>query len=315
MSLHNGALAIYYTDAMSPPDVASFSQSPTKPRRFMDFLRTTPVWPHVVVKPPGAPLTRAELLTAHTLAYVDAFLEGAPRHLAESNSIRWTRGFRDSVLWTNASLCAAVRGAISNPATIAMSPSSGFHHAGPGGGQGFCTFSGQVIAALDVYRSHGKVGAWIDLDGHFGNSIPDSASFVPEIKKAIRYNLNPSGDGTAYLENLSDKLVVLERAILAGEVDYVAVAHGADSHEWDAMHGQLSTDQWLAAADMVYACLAFLGHKLGRPIPVVLSLFGGYRDDHPESVLGLHAMDTALALNRLAGVSELLGYRAEVRKP
>ena len=52
-----------------------------------------------------------------------------------------------------------------------------------------------------------------------------------------------------------------------------------------------------------------------RRVPVTLALFGGYRDDHPESVLGLHAMDLAQALVRLEGVEELAGFSAEVREP
>ena len=38
-------LAIFYRDDMAPADVpGSYSKSPTKPRRFIEFLRGTPLW-------------------------------------------------------------------------------------------------------------------------------------------------------------------------------------------------------------------------------------------------------------------------------
>lgn len=48
-------------------------------------------------------------------------------------------------------------------------------------------------------------------------------------------------------------------------------------------------------------------------VAVALALFGGYRDDHPESVLGLHVMYTARVLAHLVGTGELAGYAADVR--
>jgi acetoin utilization deacetylase AcuC-like enzyme len=127
-------------------------------------------------------------------------------------------------------------------------------------------------------------------------------------------NFNPSGSHQAYLSDLGDKLADLAGRAAAGEVDYICVAHGADSHEWDQLGYQCSTDEWLQAAEMVYQTLAAIRRDRAQ-ISVTLALFGGYRDDHPASVLGLHAMDTALALGHLAGAGDLSGYRAEVRSP
>ena len=88
---------------------------------------------------------------------------------------------------------------------------------------------------------------------------------------------------------------------------------GADSHEWDQLGSQCTTDEWLQASESVYSMLGQSLH--GRRLPVTLALFGGYRDDHPESVLGLHAMDVARALHHLEKVEEMATYRAEVRAP
>ena len=304
-------LKIYYRDDMVPADApGNYSKSPSKPRRFLEFLRQTSLWPHVALEDAFAPLTRDDLLLAHKPAYADAVLAGTqPR--CESNGLVWSPAFRDSVLLTNGCLLSAITAAVDNPDQVTMAPVSGFHHAQPSGGSGYCTFSGQVIVALKLYRERGLRGAWLDLDGHFGNSIEDSRDFAPDLDDAIApgLNINPSGSHGAYLADLATKLTYLKQAVLAGNVDYVAFAHGADSHEWDQLGYQCTTAEWLEAAEMVYAMLAEV--RQTRPLAVTLALFGGYRDDHPESVLGLHAMDVAVCLRRMCGVD--LEYQAEVR--
>jgi acetoin utilization deacetylase AcuC-like enzyme len=312
-------ISLYYRDDMVPPDApGNYSKSPTKPRRFLEFLRPTPLWSHVQLNDAFAPLTRQELLLAHEDAYVDAFLTGAmPR--AESNGLRWSSEFRDSVLLTNGCLLAAITAATDLPVQITMAPVSGFHHATPRGGSGFCTFSGQVIAGLKLYRDKGLTGAWIDLDGHYGNSIEDARAFAPDLARAIPVgcNVNPAGAHAHYLKSLEDQLAEVEARIVSGELQYVCVAHGADSHEWDQLGHQCTTAEWLQASQLVYGMLARSRAEAaaaGRPpVAVTLALFGGYRDDHPESVLGLHAMDLALCLKHLCGVE--LPYDAEVRAP
>jgi acetoin utilization deacetylase AcuC-like enzyme len=208
------------------------------------------------------------------------------------------------VRYTTGSLCAALDGALRNPAQITHSPTGGFHHAQPWGGGGFCTFSGQVIASLRAYRRQGARGAWIDLDGHFGNSIEDSRKFAPDLDLAIPkgFNINPIGRGQTYLQDLQGKLDHVGAAIMAGKLDYVAFAHGADSHEWDALSGQLSTREWVEASSRVYRMIEECSRTLGRPVPLVTTLFGGYRDDDPKSVLELHAADLSVALGTLCGV-------------
>jgi acetoin utilization deacetylase AcuC-like enzyme len=317
MPTHAPRLALFYQDAMVPPDDAqNYSKSPTKPRRFLDFLRHGPLWPHVELREDFEPVTRADLLLAHTPGYVDAFLQGqAP--LCQANGLAWSPAFRDTVLRTQGCLLAALRTALADPGQVTMAPVSGFHHARPRGGSGFCTFSGQVIAGLCVYRESGRVGAWIDLDGHFGNSIEDTRAFAPDLDLAIPpgCNVNPEGVHGAYLRDLTTQLEHVGREVLAGRVHYLCVAHGADSHEGDQLGHQCTTEEWLAAADLVYGAVAHWSRELARPVPVTLTLFGGYRDDDPDSVLALHAMDTARCLAHLGGIEAVHAYRAEVRPP
>lgn len=303
---HAPALDLYYRPEMavtSDPD-GNYSRSPSKPRRFVAYLDASSLGPFVTTRADFPALARDELALAHTAAYVDGFLAGRAPH-STSNDLAWTPEFGDTVRYTNGSLVAAVRGALAAPARIALSPTSGFHHARPAGGSGFCTFSGQVISAVIAWREHGARGAWIDLDAHFGNSIEDSRAAVPELAEAIPEgcNLNPAGHGAMYLADLERKLATLGARVLSGEIQYVAFAHGADSHRDDDLGGQCSTDEWLAASRLVYDAVLAWSRALGRPIPLVLALFGGYRRDAPDSVLELHVADAAIALATLAQVA------------
>ncbi len=87
-------LALYYRDEMAPPDVAdNYSKSPTKPRRFIEFLRQTLVWPHIALHADFAIATREDLALAHEARYVAGFLAGAKPH-AEANGLAWSEDRR-----------------------------------------------------------------------------------------------------------------------------------------------------------------------------------------------------------------------------
>lgn len=308
-------IAAHYVPAMSMSVNApgNFSASPTKPGRFMRHLATTPL-SGLISEVPFEPLAPADFMLAHTRDYVEAFFTGTPTHLATSNWLAWNPDFVETVRHTNGSLVSAVLGALRDPSKIALSPTSGFHHAKPWSGEGFCTFSGQVIAAVRAYREHGAVGAWIDLDGHFGNSIEDSRDFVKDLNAALPININPAGSGSDYLQDLAAKVARLEARIIRGDIQYVGFAHGADSHEWDDLGHQCSTEEWIEASRIVYAMIARCSAKLGRPVPLVLSLFGGYRKDDLRSVLELHTADLAVALSMLCGHKDLT-YTPTVLRP
>jgi acetoin utilization deacetylase AcuC-like enzyme len=278
------------------------SRSPSKPARFVAHAAALPLGAHLR-RVPFEPLGPEDFLLAHEADYVEGFFRGQEPH-ASANGLAWSREFATTVRYTNGSLVAAVVAALERPSRIALSPTSGFHHAAPEGGSAFCTFSGQVIAALRVFRARGARGAWIDLDGHFGNSIEDSRAFRPELDAAIPAwaHINPAGRHRAYLRDLEERLGVLGERVLSGDIDYVGFAHGADSHEWDDLGVQCTTAEWIAASRLVYGAIDRWSRTLGRALPLVLALFGGYRDDDPDSVLELHAADVSIALSTLAGL-------------
>jgi acetoin utilization deacetylase AcuC-like enzyme len=271
----------------------SFSKSPLKPMLLMNYLKENGFDEVIELSSDFEPFTRKDFLVAHTREYVTDFFEGG--ELSEMNGIPWSRELVDSVCYTNSSLYHAIKYACEHPETLTFSPTSGFHHAMPDSGMGYCTFSGQVIASLKLYREKGLVGAYLDLDGHFGNSIPNSASFFPEVNEAIAMNINPRGSHETYVRDLKKELELLAAKIRKGEVDYVVWCHGADSHEWDDLGYQCSTSEWMLCSEVFYSFIRDLEEELGRHIPVTLSLFGGYRRDHYESVLSLHTGDIQTA--------------------
>ncbi len=134
--------------------------------------------------------------------------------------------------------------------------------------------------------------------------MEDSRNFAPDLNLAIPpgCNINPDGNHADYLDSLSEQLVGLEDQLFSGEVDYVLFAHGADSQEDDDLGGQCTTEEWLEASDLVYTMIDRVGQRLGRPVPLSLSLFGGYRKDDFEAVLRLHAADLGRCLEIVCGV-------------
>ncbi len=290
---------VYREEMVSDLSVGS-SKSPNKPRYLLDFLYRNRLISNFSLDENWEPFEKEEFYLAHTRQYVDSFFAGK-EPFASSNGLYWNSQFADSVRYTNASLFYAIERSFANPEIVQFSPTSGFHHAKPSTGAGFCSFSGQVIASVKLWNKQKLRGAYIDLDGHYGNSIEDSKVFVRELNKIIPFNINPSGDHKTYIENLVRDLNRLSSEILAGNIDYVVFCHGADSHEWDDLGSQCSTEEWIHCSELVYLMINRVSQKLNRPIPLTLSLFGGYRHDDYNSVLSLHTADLCKCLDILCG--------------
>jgi len=303
--------------------VMSTSKSPLKPRLLMENFEKLGLTAHMDVDGSFAPYCKEEFAIAHRQEWIDVFINGKPG--CQSNSIPWSEELAKTVLYTNASLYNAIRHSIMNPDVPCFSPTSGFHHATPHSGRGFCTFAGQVVASVKLYREFGISGAYLDLDGHFGNSIEDCRVFQPEINKAVpilkigetsfNCNVNLKGYDESYVKCLEDNLDILEALILRGEIGYVVWCHGADSHIDDDLGGQVDTKHWVKSSEVFFNWVQKVDEKLaaqGRPsLPVTMSLFGGYRKDSYSSVLSLHTRDMVECLNVLCGTD--IKYEAEVK--
>lgn len=301
--MKNRNIKVFFTPKQVNTKVdQSYSKSPLKPKLVIENLTSVGIADRFDIDGDFKPFKKVDFKVAHTRNYVDSFFSGRGS-LATSNSLPWTPELASSVKYTNASLYNAIKFANENPETITFSPTSGFHHAGPQRGSGFCTFSGQVIASVKLYREKGLKGCYLDLDGHFGNSIEDSRYYVKDLNNAIPkgFNINPIGSDGSYTRDLENHLDRLEKAITKGDIDYVVWCHGADSHADDDLGHQCRTEYWLECSWMFYSWLNKVENKLGRSIPVTLALFGGYRKDDYQSVINLHTMDLGLCLDILTG--------------
>lgn len=278
----------------------NFSKSPLKPKLLLEHLTDHGMAEHLDITDKFRPFNAYDFQIAHSIRYVASFFKGG--YLAETNSLEWSPQFADSVRYTNASLFEAIQNCILHPEEVSFSPTSGFHHATPNAGRGYCTFSGQVIASVKAWRKYGAVGCYVDLDGHFGNSIGDSRQFQPDLNSAVPegFNYNSYAEGDQYYFELVQFLTKkLTPAILDGKIDYVVWCHGADSHEDDMLGHQASTEIWVKCATFFWAWVKRMDDILGRPLPVACALFGGYRQDDYNSVLSLHASDLRECMNQL----------------
>lgn len=277
----------------------STSKSPLKPKLVMSELMRV-ANKHVHIQPKFKPFTKEDFMIAHTEEWVNnVFHFNKPgQHLA--SSIPWSTELVTSLTYTSSSLYHAIKHSINNPEDLSFSPTSGFHHSRPTSGSDFCTFAGQVVASTKIYRESGKVGCYLDLDGHFGNSIEDCRNFVPDLNESIPkgFNFNPTGHNKSYVNELEDFLYKkLTTALVEGDIDYVVWCHGADSHVCDDLGGQVDTKHWTLCSEIFWEWVAYMDTLLAKPLPVSFALFGGYRRDDYQSVINLHISDIVTGIN------------------
>lgn len=299
--MRNKKIKVHYSpkQVLAKDSDGNFSKSPLKPKLLLENFVAEGLGDQFEIVEDFTPYSNKDFKLAHTKGYVNSFFSGQKE--STLNGLDWSVQFAESVRYTNASLHAAIRGSILEPDQIHFSPTSGFHHARPDGGSGFCTFSGQVIASIKILDEFGLSGAYLDLDGHFGNSIEDSRQFVKNLDIAIptEFNINPTGRGRHYINNLKWHLQNLAKAILEGRISYVVWCHGADSHEWDDLGFQCSTEEWIECSTIFWTWVKTMDKHLGRLLPVSCALFGGYRKDDYTSVLNLHTADFVECMNNL----------------
>lgn len=285
---------------MAPDKLAGYSRSPQKPAMLMEMIESSDLAKYFPVIVNWKPYPNKDFKIAHTKEYISGFFSGKAPY-SNSSGINWSSEFGRSVRYTNASLYYAILNSLKG--NVCLSPTSGFHHATPNSGGGYCTFSGQVIASVKIYRERGLSGAYIDLDEHFGNSIEESRNFVPELNQAVpKYaNVNPKGSGINYIRDFESKFEYILKKIHDKEIHYVVVCSGADSLIDDDLGGSVNLKDWLSIKNIIYSELAKLD-KGDYKFPTVITLFGGYREDHYTSVLDAHIQDLLLCLEIRYGI-------------
>ena len=264
-------IPIFYRPEQSSTAGDSFSPSAGKPRLVIEDWMGYPEIVQAIGLESFPSADDTVLSTAHSRKYVRDILSGAATNgFGNSN-----REVANSLRYTVGSIVSAsihvLRTGGSTSARVAVSPTSGFHHAGYDFGGGFCTFNGLMIAAVQVHSLRlAKHILILDMDNHYGNGTDDiierlGIDYVDHITATTSYKTAAEALQCA---NLSDNERVRNRSY-----DLVLYQAGADIHIDDPLGGMLTTNQMIQRDDSVFRGCAT--HR----IPLVWNLAGGYQKD------------------------------------
>lgn len=183
------------------------------------------------------PVTVEQLLLAHAVEYIKAFLSGEPYHVASAALGEWSEEVVASVLASTGGVIAAALAALKSGR--AGSLSSGLHHAKSDHGAGFCTINGLAIAALVALQNGAKSVGILDIDAHCGGGTFDILGDNPLIRigdvSTNGYDAWRSGQERHKLEITTDPDtyldVVAEMLEHIGSVDLLLLNAGMDPAE------------------------------------------------------------------------------------
>nr|WP_280826183.1 hypothetical protein [Mycobacterium sp. OTB74] len=258
-----------------------------------DSLATRSIKGVEIVAP--APLTRSDLLHAHSGEYVNAVRTGSPSWLAESQGFQWDAAMWPMVLASNGGVLAAARSALTDGA--AGSLSSGLHHARYDEGAGYCTFNGLVITAKTLLAAGEVFSVLIlDLDAHCGGGtaqLVDGDSRIWHTDVAVSdFDTYPVFNRSNYVDDAQHYLPVIQQALkeaeTAGPFDICLYNAGMDPHEGCVTGGIRGiTSEVLARREQ----LVFHWCRQ-RNLPVAFVLAGGYVSSKlsQETLVDLHRL-------------------------
>ena len=249
---------VYYSPKqLSNPDSAS--PSPRKPAFVVaDWIEQG--LPIRVIEP--EPVSREQIALAHDRSYVDGVLD-----CVLPNGFRGRqKEVADSLPWTSGSFLSAARCALQN-GLVACSPTSGFHHAGPDSGYGYCTFNGLLVTALAL-KAEGKVSrvGILDCDEHYGDG---TAEIIDKLGIEWIRHVSEEYEGAAAAQRFIYTVPSVVRSF--ARFDLLIYQAGADQHIDDPLGGFLTTAE-LAERDRIVFSVA---KEIG--IPLVWNLAGGYQ--------------------------------------
>lgn len=240
-----------------------YSPSAFKPKAVINSWWVGSSVPFEIFEP--LPATEAQLTSAHDLRYVRGILNCTIPNGFGNKS----RALAASLPWTSGSLLSAARHVLKYGG-VAVSPTSGFHHATYNAASGFCTFNGLIITAATLKHEGAvsRVGI-LDFDYHYGNGTDDII-----VRKGYDWITNITNgrgyigfDPEAFFINLPTLIQSLS------ECDLILYQAGADAHIDDPLGGFLTTEQLRLRDAIVFYEVRRLG------IPLVWNLAGGYQTE------------------------------------
>jgi acetoin utilization deacetylase AcuC-like enzyme len=277
-------IKVFYDPRQSCESANSYSPSAAKPAKVVaDWLSDERIAPHIQIETFNK-ATDDVLCEAHDPAYIAGILDGSIDNGFGNNSPE----IAESLRYTVGSMLAAAKYVLNkdlfNEERVAVSPTSGFHHAGHSFGGGYCTLNGLVITAKRL-KTLGLVNRVLilDLDQHYGNGTQDiidtlGLDWITHITAGKSYD-------TAR-DALSHCWLAKEYAPTGRNPhDLLLYQAGADIHVDDPLGGRMTTQQMQERDKAVFLCAS------GYGLPCVWNLAGGYKRDAQgtiEPVLALH---------------------------
>lgn len=210
------------------------------------------------------PLIREDFYLAHDKEHVDKILE-----LKKKNGFSTKhKEIADSLYYTSASFYYAARKALENK--IAVSPTSGFHHAGFDQAWGYCTFNGLLVSSMKMLNEGSvKTIGILDYDYHQGDGSEDIIHRFNLYDKIIHITgkTGYSREKDLFFDEMPFMLESLK------DVDIIFYQAGGDQHIDDPLGGFLTSEE-MRKRD--YLVLRFAKE---HNIPIVWNLAGGYQEE------------------------------------
>lgn len=245
------------------------------------------------------PATEADLCLAHDPKFVKYVLTRKINN-GHGNKIKRVT---DSCLWTNGSIIASAKAAITE--RITCSPSSGHHHSHRSSAGGFCTFNGLCVAAIKAINEGlvSRVGI-VDCDAHWFDGVVDIIDRLElhDIVKAWSFGGQFGGRRSGFRQ---DDLLQQLGETLAGMkddgVELIIYQAGADPYVNDPLccGGGMTIEELRERDQFVFTTCQELG------LATTYTHAGGYaKDEHGgiSEVLEIHR-NTALEALKVLSIS------------
>ncbi len=283
-------LKVFYSKDMVSDAQAGRSPSDRKPQLVSEALASE-VWPIRLVAP--EPAAVCDIYRVHDRGFVDDVLS-----LKQPNGFgSYSESVARSLLYTCGACYNSAVAALSDG--ISASLTSGFHHAGPSAGRGFCTFNGLMVAALRLL-DEGLVErvAIIDCDYHYGDGTQAVIDAQNLSDRVFHLSLGQRLRWPKHAELYLDAMSALRDQLRDFDPGVILYQAGADVHIDDPLGGLLTTEQ-MRVRD---ATLFMIARDLG--IPVTWNLAGGYQIESDGSIprvveLHMNTFEEALRVWRL----------------
>lgn len=268
-------IPVFYSDKMMVDKVQE-SPSPRKPREVMlEWQKNN--YPMDIQE--FDPVSIEQIKAVHDEEFVHGILNGT----IENGFYTTDQEVIVSLPYTSGSFLAAARQSLHN-GKVAVSPTSGFHHAEYKKAMGYCTFNGLMVSAKALLDEKLVQNiAILDCDYHYGNGTENIINQLGLNEQVMNITGRKSYpyEASEFFKLLPQFL----KSFIVKDVDIVFYQAGADAHIDDPFGGFLSTEEMLWRDEMVFEFCK--QHK----IPVVWNLAGGYQEDEHgniQKVLDLH---------------------------